>query len=291
MKKILLFTIGLCIFFIGILLGGIFLFSIFSLREELRSLPLNNNPLLITIAYLPLTIWFLLTGIGIILRRNFARYSLIIMSYFIFFIGLVMFLTFFLLPESNFFPYKIPKILLLTFFILFLMLLPLFFVFFLNSKDIKNLFYIKQAKLERKKPFGIKMIFIFNFLTFLFFIFYSFLPYYEIPITNTISLSGFILTVYSLVIGFLNLYIGISILKLKKIAWIISITYYAFVVMMLTLGTFTISDETLYKIADKISDTPAKTFILSYRIGSISIVVVSIMILIYLTSRKKIFRY
>ena len=290
MKKIL-FLIGFYIFLLGILSGGILLFSLIFLKQEFIVLPLNNSPLLITIAYLPFTIWFLLTGIGVILRRNLARYSLIIMSYFMFFIGLVMFLTFFLLPESNVFLYKGPKIILLTFFTVFFMILPLFFLFFLNSKKVKTLFSIKQIKTEVEKPFGIKIISVFNFLTFLFFIFYVFFPFIEIPITNAISISGFTLSIYSLIVAFLNLYIAILLIRLKKIGWIISVVYYAFVVMFLTLSILTISDNTLYEIANRISDVNPIIYVLSYRISSIFINIFSIMVLIYLSSRKKLFRY
>ena len=290
MKKIL-FLIGFYIFLLGILSGSILLFSLLFLKKEFIVLPLNNSPLLITIAYFPLTIWFLFTGIGIILRKNLARYSLIIMSYFMFFIGLVMFLTFFLLPEPNIFLYKGPKIILLTFFVVFFMILPLFFLFFLSSKKVKSLFFVKQVKTDIEKPLGIKLIFIFNLFTFLFFIFYVFFPSIEIPITNTISIYGFTLSIYSLVVAFLNLYIGIVILKLKKIGWLISIIYYAFVVMMLTLSILTISNNTLYEVADRISDSNPIIYVLSYRISSIFINIFSIMILIYLSSRKRLFRY
>ncbi|MDD5584598.1 MAG: hypothetical protein PHV55_06060, partial [Candidatus Omnitrophica bacterium] len=152
MKNIFITIAGIYITLLGLVLAGMIGISLFFLDEGTASLPMNYNPSFLVISYLPFTIWLLSTGISLLLRKNWARYSLFIMSFFALFMGLVISITHLLFPSAtniSFFLRTISFALILIFFIV----IPMFFLIFFNKKTLKQLFKsINYQEAETQKP-------------------------------------------------------------------------------------------------------------------------------------------
>ncbi|MCM8786613.1 MAG: hypothetical protein NC935_00980 [Candidatus Omnitrophica bacterium] len=266
---------------------GIFLF----LKEIDIELPINYNPTLLVISYFPFACWLLWTGIGIIRKKSWARYSIIVFSYFSIFIGFVFFVTFYFLPiQKDMASLKTFKMVFLTIVVLFFILLPFWFLVFFNSKNIKHIFAPEQTILSSNKPpFGVIVVALVMVLNSLFLLFYAILHSLGMPLPGNILLSGTILKIVCVGLAFLSFYIMLKLLELKKSGWIGCVIYNSISVMINILSFFSVKDEKLLETAPFLFDGPAEVLIFYYRLFYLISVAVALVILIYIISRRKIF--
>lgn len=292
MKKLIITASGIYIVIIGIFTATLLAGSLFFLDEYTLNLPMQCSPFFLVIAYLPLTLWLLSTGIGIIVKKNWARLSLLVMAVFALFIGLVFTITSSLLPLPN--RAVIPNNALRTVFLFmiafFLILVPIIFLIFFTRKSVKEFFISNEDTLGKaKRPFGVILVIVVTFLITLFSIFYALFPYQKVAISNNMLLSGKVLQIYSWSIALLTSCIVIGLLRMQKWAWITCIVYNALSAAITILNIFTLSDETLLEIMPQINEGPQEISLVSYRIYEVIGVVISIIIVMYILSKRKFF--
>jgi hypothetical protein len=290
MKNVFITIAGIYIILLGLLLAGMTGASLFFLDAGTASLPMNYNPSFLVIAYLPLTIWLLSTGISLLLRKNWARYSLGIMSFFALFMGLVISLTFLLFPLTI----KISLFLRIISFALILfvfILVPLFFLIFFSKKTVKELFKSRDRHLTgAQKPFGIILVTIITFLSGIFSFLCALFPNYQkLPILGNLFLADTGLKIYFYILAILNVYIAIGLIRLKKSAWILCIVYNIVSIIMGIVNLFIISEEMILKITPLMSDVPREMLLVYYRIYGILGLLILIAVVSYVISRKKLF--
>ncbi|MDD5195553.1 MAG: hypothetical protein PHQ96_07785 [Candidatus Omnitrophica bacterium] len=290
MKNILVILSGIYITFLGLVLAGMIAVSLFFLDEGTASLPMNYNPSFLVISYLPLTIWLLTTGIGIISKKSWSRYSLFIMSFFALFIGLVISITFLFFPA----PTKSHALRILSFALIFFLfiVIPIFFLIFFSRKKVKELFKSRdKSRIKTQKSFGILLVSIITLLGGIFSFFYALFPVYEkLPVFGSIFLTGFQLKVYFFILAACNTFIAIGILRLARSAWLLCIIYNLASIFVSIINIFTVSKETISEITPQMSEIPNETLLLYYRIYGVLGLLIPIAIIAYLISRKKVFR-
>ncbi len=286
MKNLIIKGVGLFTIGIGFILSIFFIGNLFCDRSICTGIPPNFNfsSRALTIAYLPFAFWFLITGGGILLRREWARYSFIIMCYFFAFLGLVIFITIFLLPSrfSNNF-----KLIFLIAETLFLIVLPVFFLFFFNQKVVKTVFFVPQ-EFQLKRPKGLYFIVFVHILGGLFYLFLAF-SHQKLPITTDLFLSGIPLIFFLIFIALLNFYFALGLLRLKEITWVICVFYHTLNIMITTLQILTLPDRALLEAMPLILGDSPQAFLFSTRVLYLLSLLTSLLVLIYLGFQKRFF--
>src|SRR3989338_2068111 len=210
MRKFFIILSGVYIIIAGILIAA----PSFSFLNESK----DNLPIVIA-GFLSLLIpgvLMVLTGIGIIRRKNWARYSLFVMSIFAIFTGLLTSLIVALVPQGEMSNRPIFSVVLLIFFI-FLVVIPAYFLIFFTRKSVKEQFVSKEQELKKSpRPLGIKLIAILTFIGAVSsLIQVLFPPIQKFPIFG-IFLSGISLRIYWLIFVVISFYIALGLWRLKK---------------------------------------------------------------------------
>ena len=300
MKKFIVVLIGIYLILIGvlgllILLVGLFLSPKTSSAEIAKFDFFKVQVLIISSVF---ALWPVITGLGIILRKNWARFSAFVISVFAIFTGLLISLLFLFVPSPQNSPvdYKIIKLIILGFFFVFFIAIPLFFVIFFTRKSVEELFVSKKPEGESKagRPFGITLLAIFNLLGSLFFTVFAFRPFFpELPLVGDILLSGTALKAYFFVFALISLYIGIGFLKRKKTAWLMEIILNGYAILLGMANIFTISEATLTKRFSSIGlivDRGSLGGSLSgYKLSAAIGLLISIVTILYLVLKRSFF--
>ncbi|MFH1875819.1 MAG: hypothetical protein ABH865_02900 [Candidatus Omnitrophota bacterium] len=291
MKNFLITSCGIYIVLLGLVLCGILGLSFLLLDEHSATLPMNYSPSFLVVAYLPFIIWLITTGIALLMRKNWARYSLFIMSFFALFLGLVVAITFLLFPS----PTKITLGLRLFFYTLifiFLVVIPVFFISFFNQKTVKGIFKShRSAHASGQKPFGIILVSIVMFTSGIISFFYGLFSIYpQVPVFGNITLTGIPLKAYFYALASVNILIAIGLMRMRRVAWVGCIIYNSFIAIAGIVNIFFISEETVLDTLPQIAEVPSETLMTYYRIYSVMGLIVPVIILIYIISRKKAFQ-
>lgn len=89
MQKTLRFLIGITLFLLGALGISLLIFGYIYYREWTVAL-YHLIPFLLILLYLPFTLWLLITGIGVLAKRNWAWYSVQTLSLFLVLAGIIL---------------------------------------------------------------------------------------------------------------------------------------------------------------------------------------------------------
>lgn len=234
-------------------------------------------------------LWLILTGIGIMLRKNWARYSLFTMSCFAIFIGLFMYLVAFL--QRIAFPGNISNLIFYAIPTIFLIAIPIYFLIFFSRKSVKELFVSKEQGLKKSpRPLGIKLISILMFIAAIsLFVQVFFQPYQKLPMFGVIFLSGISLKIYLLVSAVISFYIAFGLFRLQKGGWIAYVIYSIFCVLLGLVNTFTISEAALLEMMPELKEGIHKMPLMFYKISGLLGLLISIIFLVYVISKKKLF--
>lgn len=143
MKKVIVVLTGGYLSLLGSLgfLGSVILLIFLALGKSTHFSP--QNPLVIPFIYLPVVAWLLATGIGLILFKNWARYSLFLMSGLAILIGVALSAIFQLMPFHHLTNQTViatVRIIVTGISIVFLILLPVFYCIFFTRKTVVALF-------------------------------------------------------------------------------------------------------------------------------------------------------
>lgn len=283
MKKFFIILSGFYLLLVGLLFSILIIFS-------LTRIPFSESPsgLYGVLNFVLFGVWAIATGIGIILRKNWARYSLFVMSFFAIFIGLIMLVPLFFIVSINDRPdFGVVSFLAFIFFIA----VPIFFLIFFNRKMVKEFFIPKQLEhKEIQRPFGITFIAILSIIGALSTLMYAFMPILQkIPLIGDIWLSGIALRIYFGIWTIINIYIGIGLLRMRKAAWVVCILYNVFITLMTIVNIFNISETTFQEIAIQLKTSPNTMSMVFYKIMMGATLLVQVIIIAYLFFKKRLF--
>jgi hypothetical protein len=155
-NKFFIFNAGLYAFFGGVAFALCVFGTVTSLRGSFFDLPYGYSPALITILYLPVILWMMATGIGLILGKPWSRISFLVVCYIVLFVGFFILYGFLSLHYSterlkdfvdleSLRPiYQIFRITSLIFISVFFISLPIGYIFFFNRPAVKEKFAFPQ---------------------------------------------------------------------------------------------------------------------------------------------------
>jgi len=290
MKKLLIVLSGIYIIIVGIIAAAPG-FSYLNLRSHKGDLSGVIGGIFI---FFICGLWIVLTGIGIIRKKNWARYSLFVMSYFAIFTGLILYVVAFFIRISSHGNNQNPALTSLILFAIstvFFIGIPLSFLIFFTRKSVKELFISKEEELKKSpRPFGIKLIVTLMFIGGIGSIVYAFFPpYQKLPLFGAVLLSGVPMRIYLLVFSVIAICIALGLFKLRKTGWIAYVVYGIFSMLLGLINTFTISEAALLEMMPKLRESPYQMPMIFYKISGIAGLLVSLLLLIYVISKKKLF--
>lgn len=148
MKKF--FLISTAIYLLLLALLGILssLMSYFGLNARPEASLANFSPLYLLLIGLPFIGWLIATGVGLLLKKNWARYSILVMSGFAFLMGVIFCFVFIFMPASNAMNGVVTWVIKTVFVILsiiFLIILPIIYCIFFTRQSVKDLFLINEG--------------------------------------------------------------------------------------------------------------------------------------------------
>ncbi|MDD4955238.1 MAG: hypothetical protein PHP17_04280, partial [Candidatus Omnitrophica bacterium] len=230
MEKTLVKLAGIYTLCVGVIVLVVMLFGLFPSGN------LTHNPKLLEAAVvylLFLVLWPVVTGFGIILKKNWARYSIFVMSVFAIFIGISSAVALIFIPQSVYESGAHPSSYIPEFFLsvanfIFFICIPMYFMIFFNKGKVKAIFGVTKPQItSRKRPLGITLLAILTFFTGVVSVAFIFMPTYpKSPLVGGIFVSGMSEKIYFLIVGVINLYISIGFLRLRKNSWIACIAFY-----------------------------------------------------------------
>ncbi|MDD5681281.1 MAG: hypothetical protein PHI59_08600 [Candidatus Omnitrophica bacterium] len=302
MKKFFIVLSGVYLLLLGLVIAG-FLALMFIALTNAPASSANVPEAAIGLKFMmlsgvPAAIWLIVTGIGIIMVKNWARYSLFVMSglsiLFILPSLLIMPLTLILRPGLQEGAGLFAILLMMAIEAVVGIAIPVFFFIFFNRKSVRDLF-VPQG-VERKKsrvPLGVKIIAIFAFMGafFLFlapFIFMSIMP--KMRVLGSIHLSGAQLQAYFLIFAFVNLFIAIGLFRLNKWAWWTYVIFTVLSMILCLVNTITM-DETAIKdmMPPNMSADTVVFPVLFYKITGFISLILPAVFLAYMISKRRIF--
>jgi hypothetical protein len=261
---------------------------------------LSHDPLLFIAAIVYVVLlgfWPIVTGLGIIFYKKWARYSLFIMSVFALFIGLSSILPLIFVPQSiggmqAKTPFSLFELFILIANFIFFIVIPAAFLIFFNRKQVKAMF-IKRAidGKKRFRPLGITIVAIFLFFTGVSFTIFLFAPNYartSFTFIGNLFLSGKLERIYFLAVAILSFYIALGLLRMKKSAWLMCIVFIFISIFIGIINTFIIPKTTFFTNLPRIDNSYAVPESL-YKLSSIVVILVPIALLFYIISKKHSF--
>ncbi|MDD4182711.1 MAG: hypothetical protein PHT53_02695 [Candidatus Omnitrophica bacterium] len=293
MEKTLIRLAGIYTVCIGIIVFIAMFFGV------LMSGNLTKNPPLLeaVIVYLLfLVLWPAVTGLGIIFKKNWARYSIFVMAVFAIFIGISSAVALIFIPQSVYETQTkaasyIPEFFISVANFIFFICIPIFFMIFFNKNKVKAIFGVTKPQITNKKrPLGITLLAIVAFFTAFISAIFIFMPIYpKSPLIGGVFLSGIGEKIYFLAVTVINLYISIGFLRLRKNAWI---TYMAFYIVSIVIGivnTFTASRMTFFEIVPSIQGNYAEVPNILSKFSGVVGLILPTFLLMYVVSKKRLF--
>jgi hypothetical protein len=260
----------------------------------------NLSFLLAIILYvILLVIWPLLTGVGMLQFKNWARLSIFIMSVFAIFIGISSCLSLIFFPQSLLNTPGQPRgniteyLLSIVNFIFFIGI-PVAFIIFFSGNSVKAIFVpAKAAFIKNRRPVGITLIAFLSFFTAIFWIKFMFSPNYPnsplSPLIGGVLFSGIWEKAYFLAVALINIYICIGFLKLKKGAWFAYILFNIASIIIGIINTFATYQVTFFEIVPTIKKSYEGIPDILYKLSGIMGLLIPIAILIYVFSKRRLF--
>lgn len=250
MRKFTVMASGVYLILIGVIIGILMVGVIISLRFPGFKAPTQQNPYFALVFYLIIALSLIATGAGIIIKKNWARYSLLGVSFLTLLIGLLSIAISFLNLSIGARVSMTAKIIAMLFILLFFVAIPVFFLVFFNRRKTREMFLYTDGEIRKSaRPFGITMISMMSFLVCVFTSGNMFMnnPPRVYLIAGTF-MSGIALKIYYLLTSGVNFYIGLSFWKIKKEGWLVAVFYYYIFILIGLINIFTISQDVLSQI-------------------------------------------
>lgn len=297
MKNFLRITAGIYVVLIGLLM---FLSGILSgVAGKVKDVNQQVLGWVMVLTFF-LAVCFIAIGVGVIMRKNWARLCLLVLSVLVLLDGIVtLAATSFILfvktePQKALHPGAIYAT--ICFLGIFLVAIPVYFLIFFTRKSIKEEFTTSLTPNNLGAPFLIKLLAITMVLGGLSAILvWPFSPFNNMPMPLFfgITLSKGQGIIYVITYGILDLIFGIGLYRLKYKAWVgtICLNIYAILATIATALTFNQEQYSLMMkaIYANIPNSASQPPIGEYRIMYLASAVIGAVILWYLFSRRKAF--
>lgn len=253
--------------------------------------PESESPLYLLLTVLPFAAWLASTGIGLCMKKNWARISMLFMSVFGIVIGTTMIFIFGLMPfpeafmdEDSAFSFKL---MFTVIFGIFLILLPAIYLFFFTRESVKQMCIQEDAaEGSTRRPVGITALAIFwaagGFFTLI-----SLLnpTTTEMPLFG-LRLEGVMMYAYLILTIVLEFSIAYGLWHLHYAAWFAGIAQQGFGIILMLY----------YALFSNISDFLGQSYEVDAGLSIVFKVMMSmsalwgILLLIYLYSRQSAFK-
>jgi len=293
MEKTFIKLAGIYTSCIGVIIFVVMLFGLLASGNLTKNPPLLEA---VTVYLLFLVLWPVVTGLGIIFRKNWARYSIIVMSVFAIFIGISSAVALMFIPQSVYEAGGRPASYIPEFFIsvanfIFFICIPISFMIFFNKGKVKAIFGVTKPQItNRKRPLGITLLSIVAFFTAVVSAIFIFVPIYpKSPLIGGVLLSGVGEKIYFLVVSVINLYISIGFLRLRKNAWTTYIAFYIASIIVGIVNTFTASKMTFFEIVPSIQGSYTEMPNILYKFSGVIGLILPTFLLMYVVSKKRLF--
>ena len=292
MKKFFLVLTAIYLLFLALLVSILCILGYIGMNARPESLPVNFNPLFLLAIYLPFIGWLLATGIGLLLKRHWARYSIMVMSGFAIFIGLIFCLVVSLMPlpeDAN--ANLIFKTVFLGLISIFLIILPVIYLVFFTRPSVKELF--STTKLDSggsNRPVGISILAIYYLISGITSLLMTLFPMYQsLPFCGGIFISGIYLKVYLFIVSFITLYLGYGFWKLQKAAWVTFIIFNCYGLIIGVINFFTFDLKVLNKMMPASYPESLSLNPVFFRAMAALGLIVSVGLMVYVFSKKGLF--
>ncbi|MCK9573186.1 MAG: hypothetical protein M0R20_02135 [Candidatus Omnitrophica bacterium] len=293
MEKTIVRLSGIYVACVGIVVSIIMTLGLLS-RGNLT----KNQPFLgaVIVYSLLLVLWPVATGLGIIFKKNWARYSIFVMSVFAIFIGISSAVSLIFIPQSVYDAQAKPANYIPEFFIsvanfIFFICIPMYFMIFFNKGVVKKIFgVVKPQVTNKKRPLGITLISILSFFTALSSAIFIFMPVDpKAPLIGGLFITGTGEKIYFLVVSVINLYISIGFLRMKKSAWTAYIVFYIVSITIGIVNSFTASKMTFFEIVPSIQSSYDAMPNILYKFSGVIGLILPTFVLMYVVSKKRLF--
>lgn len=298
MKFFLVKLSGIYTISVGILMIALSISKILSSNKLSSTLSQDFLLLAAAVTYIILLgFWPIVTGVGIILRKKWARYSLFVMSVFALFIGLSSLLPLIFVPQSvggsqAKMPPSVFEVFISVVNFVFFIVIPVSFLIFFNRQQIKALFTVSVPGQKKYfRPLGITITAILLFFTGISFTIFLFAPnYVKTPFTffGHLFLSGKLETIYFFLMALVSFYVAAGLLRMKKSAWIMCVIFILTSIVIGIVNTFIVPKTAFFTNLPRIDDSYNVPESL-YKLSSIIVILVPIALLFYVISKKHSF--
>ena len=292
MKKFFLVLTAIYLLFLALLVSILCILGYIGMNARPESLPVNFNPLFLLAIYLPFIGWLLATGIGLLLKRHWARYSIMVMSGFAIFIGLIFCLVVSLMPlpeDAN--ANLIFKTVFLGLISIFLIILPVIYLVFFTRPSVKELF--STTKLDSggsNRPVGISILAIYYLISGITSLLTAVFPMYQsLPVCGGIFISGIYLRAYMFIVSFITIYLAYGFWKLQKAAWVTFIIFNCYGLIIGVINFFTFDLKVLNKMMPASNTESISLNPVFFRAMAALGLIVSVGLMVYVFSKKGLF--
>ncbi|MEI8350046.1 MAG: hypothetical protein WCI77_07820 [Candidatus Omnitrophota bacterium] len=239
--------------------------------------------------------WPIFTGMALMAKKNWARYSLFVMSIFAIAIGLSSGFSLLFLSRSQATVDATARSL-YAFFIslvnfIFFIGIPTYFLIFFNKKAVRQLFSPRDV-LSRgeRRTFGITLIAFIAFVNAIFLCIFTFSSVHnKIPLFGTFSLSGHSAKAYFFICALINIYIAFGFFYRRKLAWFTYIIFTLISVVIGIINSFSVTSirlrESVPNVTTSYNDIPKIVYNVSGGVG----ILITLVFLCYVISKKQFF--
>lgn len=282
MKKTIVVLTGIYMLSLSCFLILIEFVSSINIIKHARISGTHHYLLVIVLIILPFIVCSSVTGIGLLMFRNWSRYFLSVLSLLAIILGGLFSALFVSIPFHaivNPTVVMITRVLLVLISLFFLIILPLFHLVFFSRKTVSELF--NASLLAIKHPLGITVLAILAFTEGLLYVFLVFgKTSHPVPIFGFIFISGWTLRIYRLVVTMIKVYIAYGFWKLRKSAWVMWVGIGLYSIINSVFIIFAMNDKILYRM------NPTRTHFLSsemmkflYGYGALFVLVILIFVI------------
>lgn len=293
MEKTIIRLSGIYVLCVGIVISITMTLGLLSRGNFAKNLPFLGA---IIVYLLFLVLWPMATGLGIIFKKNWARYSIFVMSVFAIFIGISSAVSLIFIPQSVYEAQTKPANYIPEFFIsvanfIFFICIPMYYMIFFNKGKVKAIFGVIKPKItNNKRPLGITLISLLAFFTALFSAIFIFVPVYpKSPLIGGLFISGIGEKIYFLSVSIINLYISIGFLRMRKNAWVTYIVFYIVSIIIGIVNSFTASKMTFFEIVPSIQSSYYEMPNILFKFSGVIGLILPTFILMYVVSKKRLF--
>jgi hypothetical protein len=242
MARFLTILAGLYVALIGLVLAVLAAIGLMSVPEE----KFHGAGMMLVIVNLPIIAWLWATAVGIFMKKQWGRISILILSAGTICMGIMMFVSMNVLKDGAVHARNLPSM--IMFYGTFLVLIPSFFLLLFNLPSGKAVFLSGPGGTYDQGsgvPLGIKIIAVLYILS-ITGLSYTFIqPDQHLPLFGDVVLTGLAAKLYMVLMCAICVYIGVGLLKLQSKAWQVFMAYNIIQLVFWVVNMLTLNEENL----------------------------------------------